>query len=318
MTITEYTNALAGLFPAFGSRMSGGDRQFIDDHPEIIDTLLAGRERLLPGGRERLVEHLTAGGTHELRAQVATYLVSCSAADYLHARGIRLDAVSGYSMGIYGALYATGAVAFPTGLRLIEEAYALVVDEAATRDYVNGIIVGLTVSDCLTLMGAESPIEITNRNNPHSLVVTGPREAVIGLLDAARTEGALTARLLDFGAPYHHRVLARSAEYFSSVVARCEIGEARCPVVSSIDQRFLTAPGDLARELAENLATPLDWHTTMQTMLDHGITRYVECGPGTSLEKCSRFTGRQCAVYTLGALDQLEAAVAASGAAIAR
>ena len=133
------------------------------------------------------------------------------------------------------------------------------------------------------------PLEIINLNSPITITISGLMHHVSLLLEKAVEEGALKTRILKVSVPYHTRYLAPVAESFTSHVREAEIGMPSVPVVSQIDQSILHGPMAIREELVKNLYHHLSFMHTHQRLLELGVKSFVECGPGKSLTRNSRF-----------------------------
>jgi [acyl-carrier-protein] S-malonyltransferase len=130
---------------------------------------------------------------------------------------------------------------------------------------------------------------VINLNSPVTITISGLFDHVSLLLEKAIAEGALKTRMLKVSVPYHTAYLAPVAESFSQHVREVEILPPSIPVVSQIDQSILHGPVAIREELVKNLYHHLSFMHTHQQLLDLGVRSFVECGPGKSLTRNSRF-----------------------------
>jgi [acyl-carrier-protein] S-malonyltransferase len=105
----------------------------------------------------------------------------------------------------------------------------------------------------------------------------------------AMEEGALNVRAIEVSIPYHAAFLQAGAMDFESRTSHLKISAPATPVISLIDQRLLTTPESIRQEISLNLYHPLNWFSTMQTMLAKSVTHFIECGPSTGLYRNARF-----------------------------
>jgi [acyl-carrier-protein] S-malonyltransferase len=121
-------------------------------------------------------------------------------------------------------------------------------------------------------------------------VVSGPRVALEAAIEGFLARDALSARLLPVAIPYHHpRLLGRASARLRDFLTGVPLSTPRCPVVSSVDQRPLTEPREIADFVAANLSTPISWVRVLGALSSLGATVAIECGPGVSLTQNARF-----------------------------
>lgn len=285
-----YQPRLAFVFPAFAN-----------DYPPDAKDVLPG---FLPRFRETLaltpkriatcLERFDFGSNNfledEFKTQLITYAYSCTLSDMLKQKGVLADFISGFSMGIYAALYHAGSITYETGLSLVSKAYLDSIQCLKSRQFTMGTIIGLSQRDVTSLIEQHNlPLEIINLNSPISITISGLMYHVNLLLDRAMEEGAMKTRILKVSVPYHTRYLAPVAESFSAHVKEAEISTPNTPIVSQIDQSILQGPVAIREELVKNLYHHLSFMHTHQKLLELGVKSFVECGPGKSLTRNSRF-----------------------------
>jgi [acyl-carrier-protein] S-malonyltransferase len=281
---------LAFVFPAF-----------VNEYPADATTILPGFEIQFRTALHRAADAVASCLTSfsfddnnfledEFKTQFVTYAYSCAMSDILREQAPEPAFLSGFSMGLYAALYHAGSITYESGLRLISKAYLDSIQCLKSRHFTMGTTIGLSLEDLTELMERNSlPVEITNLNSRYAITFAGLYADVSGLLEKAAEAGALKTRMLKVSVPYHTRFLASVAETFSAHVREVEIRPPNYPVISQIDQSVLHGPVAIREELVKNLYTHLSWMHTLEKLLELGARTLVECGPGRSLTKNSRF-----------------------------
>ncbi|MCX6268435.1 MAG: ACP S-malonyltransferase [Bacteroidetes bacterium] len=226
----------------------------------------------------------------ELRTQYVTYIYSCAVSKLLRKSGHSPAITAGYSMGIYAALFDSGSVTFETGLALIRIAYQTLHKSLNDKRLGMGTIIGLCRNDIQQLILQSSlRVEIANQNASHSFVVSGYRDDLQNLLEMATEEGALHTRDMSVNISYHSGFMKEGAMDFARQISNLEITAPETPMISLIDQIFLSNPEIIRKELMRNLYHPLNWLETMQVILEKKVSTFIECGPSTGLARNARF-----------------------------
>lgn len=235
----------------------------------------------------------------ELQSQYSVYVYGAAVSRVLRSNGIHVDYAAGYSMGLYASLHHAGSIDFETGLAMIDHAYRAIESASEGREFGTGAVSGLTRGDLLAIIGAGSDVEIVNENSEHGFLVSGLLEGVMALLDRAREEGALHARLLPFGSPYHSKFMDGAARKFEAGLSGFVIGKPGCPLVSTIDHRLVTTAGEVRRDIIDNIHHGINWHHAVKTMIAFGVDTFIECGPGRSLCRMLRFIDPGVSAFNL-------------------
>ncbi|MBN1198364.1 MAG: ACP S-malonyltransferase [Bacteroidales bacterium] len=226
---------------------------------------------------------------HELRTQYIAFIYGCSISEILQEQGIFPDLLCGYSMGIYAALVQGEAVSFENGLLLIRHAFQEISYTTMTGRFGMAGIIGLTEPDIKKILKEFPEVEISNQNSAYSFVLSGHQCDLEKTLAIARTEGAFHARMLNVTIPYHSHFLKSAALQFAKFVYSIDVQSLKIPMISVLTQELLHSQEDIKTELVENLYKHFNWHATQQRMLRMGMNRFIECGPGKSLKKNSKF-----------------------------
>jgi len=226
---------------------------------------------------------------HELRTQYIAFIYGSSISDILVERGILPKLLCGYSMGIYAALVHGGALSFENGLRLIRKAFQEISYTTMAGRFGMAGIIGLQEPDIKAILETLPNVEITNQNSTYSFVLSGHQYDLETALDAARKEGAFHARMLNVTVPYHSHLLKSAALQFAKFVYTLDIRSLKFPLISVLSQEVILSKEDIKTELVENLYKHFNWHATQVKMLTMGIDQFIECGPGRSLKKNSKF-----------------------------
>jgi [acyl-carrier-protein] S-malonyltransferase len=282
---------VAFAFPGVGVRHCGHEQAFFARHCPAMEAMLETASRF--AGAD-LVAAITGGNGVELperESQLFTYAFNCAVANVYVLHGVRPDLLAGHSMGIYSALATAGVIEFEEGLAIVERAYQVVT--AACPGGVGGmaVVVGLTRPEIEELLSGpgRSSVRVVNSNNDTTKILAGRRSELEAFVAAATDAQALKARLLPVGSPYHHPELLDGAPLeLERFLRGFEWRAARCPIVSSIDQRLLVTGEDLLRMTALNIATPIDWERVMLTLTELGVRTVLECGAGVSLSQNGR------------------------------
>ncbi|MFO7842284.1 MAG: ACP S-malonyltransferase [Bacteroidales bacterium] len=226
----------------------------------------------------------------EFLSQIIAYTFSCAFNDLFTRKEIHADYIAGYSMGLYASLYGSKSIGFDDGLRIISEVYHLADEVRATGKYGMGSVVGLPFIDIQEFINKFSlNIEIINVNNDRSIVVSGIKEDIRKLLDLAQQEGAFSVSELIVQTPYHSSYLKIIKDCFYHFICDIEFKAAETPLLSTFDQRDIIQPLEIRKELVLNLTEKINWHKTMQKLLEKKVSVFYECGAGKDLTKMARF-----------------------------
>ncbi len=234
----------------------------------------------------------------ELKTQYISYIQACSLVTWFREKGVIPAYCSGYSMGIYAALFQSEVISFLDGLVLIRQAYKEIKKITMKKEFGMCVIIGLNLDDLQQLIRKEKlNLRLAIQNSVCSFSLSGVAEDILRLTESAQKEGALSTRVLNVSVPYHCDFLKDTAAIFSEFVNQIQFRSPKMPIVSLVDQDILLEEHALKDEVVRNLFTSLNWYKTQLYLQELGINRFVECGSGKGIVKNARFIEGDAVFY---------------------
>jgi [acyl-carrier-protein] S-malonyltransferase len=293
------------IFPAFVSEYSGNEPEILRRYSDDFDVLLKKASVHLGIDLTTFDIFHNNFQDHELNTQFISYIFSCAVSNLLKSKQTVPEYISGYSMGLYAALYCGQAITFTEGLDLIRKAFDLMKESTKKIDTSMGSIVGLSKEDILGLIADKEGVILANTNGTYTFMVSGIKSEILEVLVNAKKEGALHASLMNVTCPYHTSLLGKASVKFRDyILQQIIVKYSAIPIVSGIDQRIFSDRDEIIRELTANMDTQINWLKTMEKMLELNISRFVECGAGTSLYKIGKFIKGDFKIYPVSLLDR--------------
>jgi [acyl-carrier-protein] S-malonyltransferase len=231
--------------------------------------------------------------TRTENAQPALLLVSVAALEALHQRGQEPDAVAGHSLGEYSALVAAGALTFEDALRLVRRRGELMARVGASVRGGMAAVIGLSPEavEAVCREAADAGVvEVANYNAPEQSVISGETPAVERASALARARGASRVLPLNVSAPFHCALMAPLREEMAAALGEIVIQSPRVPIIANVTADAVRTPGEIRQALADQVAGAVRWTDTLHRLAAHGITRFVEVGPGKVLTGLVRRT----------------------------
>jgi [acyl-carrier-protein] S-malonyltransferase len=122
-----------------------------------------------------------------------------------------------------------------------------------------------------------------NFNSPGQVVIAGHTEAVSRAIELAKEKGAKRAMPLPVSAPFHCSLMVPAGERLADVLAGIPVGDMSIPVVTNVEATP-NRDADRVRDLlVRQVSAPVRWEESIVTMVQMGVDRCVEIGPGKVL-----------------------------------
>ena len=310
---------LATLFPGQGSQKVGMGADLKESNPEIFERYFgqADEATSMPIARYALEgpeETLTRTDV----AQPALFTLSLAVADVASARGIQPALVAGHSLGEYTAAVASGAVSFADGLGLVALRGKLMNAAQTERPGTMAAVIGLSrerleeLCEEASVAGVVAP---ANVNTPAQIVVSGEVGAVERLMELAQAAGAAKVVRLQVGAAFHSELMKPTQSRMAEAMESVSFSDPRVPMASNASGGLVTTGDDVRQALVGQIASPVQWVSCVQALVDAGADTFLELGPGRVLGGLVRqIVGKDVDVASADSPERLEAFLEAHAA----
>jgi len=224
-------------------------------------------------------------------SQPAIYVASLAAVEKLRQTEGE-DAVAaanvacGLSLGEYTALAFADAFSFEDGLRLVKLRGESMQAAADAQPSSMVSVIGLDAEKCAELCEAASKqvgpgkgVRIANYLCPGNYAVSGGVEGCEAVERLAKSfKARMTVRLAVAGA-FHTDYMQPAVEKLREALAGTNIVTPRIPVISNVDAQPHSDPDTIKDILSRQVTSPVQWETTLKTLLEKGLENSYEIGP---------------------------------------
>lgn len=197
-----------------------------------------------------------------------------------------VDVVAGLSLGEYTALTFADALSFEDGLKLVKIRGESMQAAADATPSGMASVIGLSADKAeeLAARAAElsgAPLTVANYLCNGNYALSGAIPAIDKAEEIAKPEfkARMLVRLAVAGA-FHTEFMAPAAEQLKAALDATPIQTPRIPVISNVDVKPHTDAASIRATLAKQLTSPVQWETTMTTLLSKGLEGATEVGPG--------------------------------------
>ncbi len=286
----------AFLFPGQGAQYPGMGRDLAAAYP-VARQALEEADDILEWGLSRLCFE---GPAEELEltenTQPALLATSVACLRVLEQEGIHCQMAAGLSLGEYTALVAAGALDYGDALRLVRRRGRYMQEAVPPGEGAMAALLGLERSVVQEICETARPVgwvEPANYNCPGQIVVAGETAAVERAVELAREAGARRSVRLPVSAPFHCRLMEPAARRLDHDLAEVEFRPAAFPVVANESARPVLRPEDIRRALKAQVSSPVLFEDSLRYLLEQGVTRFIEVGPGSALTGFVRKVSRE-------------------------
>lgn len=278
--------AVAFLFPGQGSQYAGMGK-------ELAAQFLTGRTTFEEADATlgfSLSKLCFEGPENELQKtenlQPALLAVSAAAFRVLAEKGFTPAIVAGHSLGEYSALVAAGALSFADALRLVRKRGQFMQEAVPQGVGAMAAILKLPAGqlDAVLEKAAQGEtVAAANLNSPEQIVIAGHTAAVGRAMELAKAAGAKRAISLPVSAPFHCPLMIPAQERMRLELENTPFQDLSIPLVNNWQAREIRTGEEARNGLLEQIPNPVRWVDSIRAVAAHGVSKFVEVGPGTVL-----------------------------------
>ncbi|KAG5515052.1 hypothetical protein RHGRI_036179 [Rhododendron griersonianum] len=247
-------------------------------------------------------------------SQPAIYVTSLAAVELLRARDggqqiiDSVDVTCGLSLGEYTALAFAGAFSFEDGLKLVKLRGEAMQEAANAAKSAMVSVIGLDSDKVQLLCDAANEevdeadkVQIANFLCTGNYAVSGGVKGVEAVEAKAKSfKARMTVRLAVAGA-FHTSFMEPAVSRLEAALAATEIRAPRIPVISNVDAQPHADPDTIKKILARQVTSPVQWETTVKTLLTRGLKKSYELGPGKVIAGIVKRMDKKAEIENIGA-----------------
>lgn len=182
----------------------------------------------------------------------------------------------GHSVGEFSALAGAGVIDEISAVYLVRQRGLLM----ERVDGQMAVVFGKEPEEVDELC-RQSGAEVANINCPGQIVISGNEEHISEALRIANDPRRV--RLLNVSGPFHSTLMAPLREEFRQILDDVSFQDAKTPVILNVNAKPETRADVIKEMLVTQLAAPVQWRKSVEYAIAHGVTTFVEFGPGDTL-----------------------------------
>ena len=299
--------SLALLFPGQGSQHVGMAHTLSGVEPA---------RRMLARADEALGLPITAlmleGPAEELtatkNAQPAILAHSIAVFEAVRERLGPVSFVAGHSLGEFSAHVAAGTISFEDALTAVRLRGELMYAAGEARPGTMAAVLGLeddeVSSVCVAVQGGICVP--ANFNAPGQVVISGDVSGIEEAMARAKDAGAKRVVALNVSGAFHSPLMEPAVEGLRAKLESMSFRDPSIPVISNVTAAPVYDGAEARELLVRQLTAPVRWRASVECMVDRGVDRFLELGPGTVLHGLNKRNARGSASEAVGEAQDIE------------
>lgn len=270
---------IAFVFSGQGDQFPGMGKELADKYPSAKSVF-----DMCDGIRPGTSEQCFNGTEEELKetknTQPCLFAMELAAANVLFDKGVKPEALAGFSLGEVTAATAAGIFDNETGFRLVCKRGELMQTEAEKFDTSMAAVVKLTPEQVQDICAKYSDVYPVNFNCPGQITVSGLASQMKDFSADVKAAGGRALPLKLKGA-FHSPFMNAASEAFRVELENAKINKGNITLYSDLTSMPYT--DDVAEILSKQICSPVLWEKIVRNMIADGFDTFIEIGPGRTL-----------------------------------
>ncbi len=217
-----------------------------------------------------------------------------------------VEFAAGHSLGEYSALAFAGVLSFEDAILAVRERSRAMQSACDAAEGTMAALIGCEGENLEKLLEEASKtgiIQPANFNSPGQVAVSGERKAVEKAIEIAKDFGAKKAIPLQVGGAFHSPLMEPARAEVEAVLSKMDFRDGRIAVVTNVEARGEKDSYYLRELLIRQITSPVLWKQSVDHMVENGVDRFMEIGPGKVL---SGLVKRSARGSNIGNIDMVE------------
>ncbi len=215
---------------------------------------------------------------------------------------------AGHSLGEYSALAASGSINFEQTIKLLKARGKAM--QSAVPKGEGGMLVVLgtdlkIISDLLNENQKKYQCFIANDNSTGQIVLSGMNKDLDALTEDLKKNTIKNIRL-PVSAPFHSKLMSSATEIMKKEINQSNFIHPKNKIISNVTSLEITEPNQIKELLIKQIENPVRWRESVIYMINKGVTKFVEIGPGKVLSGLVKRIDRSVTTVSINELDDLQ------------
>ena len=298
------------IFPGQGSQVIGMAREFYDNFGYVRQYFTNADEIL----NKKLSKIILDGPKEELdqteNTQSAIFLASYSIYKVLEKESQfnekKASFYAGHSLGEYSALCCSKSINFEQTINLLK--FRGKAMQNAVPKGVGGMIaiLGVEIEKINELISTNNfKCFIANDNSVGQTVVSGKLESLENLSENLKKNKIKFVKL-PVSAPFHCPLMEKATVDMKKIIEDTKFDDPIISIISNVSANPENKSENIKKLLIQQIEKPVRWRESVIKMIDLGVNRFIEIGPGKVLSGLIKRIDRNVKINQVNNLEDIK------------
>ncbi|MFA5008533.1 MAG: ACP S-malonyltransferase [Candidatus Omnitrophota bacterium] len=213
--------------------------------------------------------------------QMTILAVSLVCFELFRGKNVKIDFLSGLSLGEYTCLYPAGVLSVKDLVCLVKERATAMEEASKTNSSCMFAVIGLD-QKTLQDLSKNGNFFLANINSGQQIAVSLLKENKQKAKEVLENKGARVVEL-DVGGGFHSQFMQPAKKHLEKVLMSMQFADAKIPIVSNFTAKPAYKNEEIKKNLLEQLTSTVLWKDCVEFMSGSGADTFFEVGPSKVL-----------------------------------
>ena len=300
------------IFPGQGSQLVGMGKNLYDKYDFVKELFVQADEILGYSISKIILEGPKDNLDLTENTQPAIFLVSCSIYEAIKREtNITLEKAkyfAGHSLGEYSALSASGSLDFNSAIKLLQ-ARGRAMQTAVPKGQ-GGMLAVLgtdikKITEILDNNKNKYECFVANDNSNSQVVLSGNINDLELLIEDLNNNSIKNIKL-PVSAPFHCKLMRPATEIMKIKISQTNFDNPKNLIISNVTARETKDSNEIKDLLIKQIESPVKWRESVIYMVQNGVKKFVEIGPGKVLSGLIKRIDRSLEIVSVNDIEDIE------------
>ena len=215
---------------------------------------------------------------------------------------------AGHSLGEYTALVCAGSLSIESAAYLLHERGKSMQNAVPADQGAMMAVLGMTIDEVekeISFLDGNNLCEIANDNTNGQVVVSGYKKTINSFSEQLKNKKK-KGIILPVSAPFHCSLMNKAAIDMKDKINNANFLTPKPNIISNVTAKEENNINKIKPLLIDQINSRVRWRESVNYMVEHGITNFLEIGPGKVLSGLVKKINKNVKIENIDSLEDIK------------